>query len=175
MDARCLGDVGIGAAMHMARSTHAVPMADFEPTDAETIADFNVASSATFSKGDVTAFLEALEGHEAHATVFVGKVGPNNVVEDVCFDRVDREGQCSEPLGSRCVVEGGRVDHESGHVVQVRVCNQIRRNMFPDYVQSVRPGTRMGEWQSSKCARLERDGRWCRLHIGRRIEARIIV
>jgi hypothetical protein len=68
--------VRVGTTMDVAGSSHAVSMTDFEASNAETVADFDVAPSAPFSKGNVTAFLEPLEGDQAYAAVFVGKIRP---------------------------------------------------------------------------------------------------
>jgi hypothetical protein len=87
----CFGYVWDGSSMDVCGSTHAMPMANFEASHAETIADFDVSSSTSFSKGNVTAFGETLEGHETDAAVFVCEIGPYDVVEDVCFDSVDSE------------------------------------------------------------------------------------
>jgi hypothetical protein len=68
--------VYVGATVDVAGSSHAVSMADFEASNTKTIADFNVAPSAPFPKGNVTAFLEPLEGDQAYTAVFVGKIWP---------------------------------------------------------------------------------------------------
>lgn len=95
MDAHCwLGRVYVGSAVDMARASHAVAVTDFEAAYTQTITYFDIAPSTTFAKCNVSALLKPLKGHETNAAIFVGKIGPYNVVEDVSLDGVDCEWQC---------------------------------------------------------------------------------
>ena len=95
------------------RRLDAVAVRDLPGAHGEAVADFDVAAAGAGAEGDVAAFGEALEGDEADAAVFVGEVGPDDVVEDVALDGVDGAGEGSETFGARGVVEGGCVDGET--------------------------------------------------------------
>jgi hypothetical protein len=84
--------------MDVVGSSHAVAVADFEASHTEPIANFNVTSAVPFSKRNVSTFCKTLESHQTHATVFVGEIGPEYVIEYVRLDRVDCKRQCGKPL-----------------------------------------------------------------------------
>jgi len=108
-----LGEVRVAAAVDVARPAHAVAVGDFEALDAETVAYFYVAAAVAFAQRDVAAFGEPLECHEPDAAVFVGQVGPDDVVEEVRFDGIDSERESCEALRPGSVVKGGGVDDEA--------------------------------------------------------------
>jgi hypothetical protein len=109
----------------MAGAAHTVAVRDFEAADGEAVADFDVAVAVAFSYSNVAAFLKALEGEEADTAVFVCEVWPDDVVEEVGFDGVDGEGEGSEAFWAGRVVESGSVDDESGHVVEMGMCDEV--------------------------------------------------
>jgi len=81
------------------RALRADSMRDFEGSDTETIHYVNVASSLTLSDHHVAAFFETLKGDEAHAAIFVCKIGPNDIVKYVLFDCIDCTWERRQSLG----------------------------------------------------------------------------
>lgn len=67
-------------------------MGDFEAFDRESVAYFDETTRVAFSEGVVAAFLEALKCYEADAVLFICEVRPDDVIENVRFDRIDCEG-----------------------------------------------------------------------------------
>lgn len=63
-------------------------MRNLEAFGTQAIADFDEAAPGAFAKSDITALCQALKRHEAHATVFVGEVRPDDVVENVRLDGI---------------------------------------------------------------------------------------
>jgi len=74
-------------------------MRDFEGSDTETIHYVDVAPSLTLTDHYVTAFFETLKGDEAHAAIFVRKIGPNDIVKYVLFDCIDCTWERRQSLG----------------------------------------------------------------------------
>jgi len=73
----------------------AVSVADSEAFHSEPVADFDVASGGAVTEHTVATFLEALERDETDTAIFVSKVGPDKVVEDVLLYCVDSERKSS--------------------------------------------------------------------------------
>jgi hypothetical protein len=82
----------------------------------------------SFTYGSISLIhVQSLVRDEAHASVLVGKIWPDDIVEDVRFDRIDDVWQGSQPLRILGIFQSGRVDNEAGEVVEVGVREEICR------------------------------------------------
>lgn len=85
----------------------------------------------------VTSFGQSLKGNKPHSSVFVGQVGPNDVIEDMRFDRVDGKRQRGKTLGFRRIVKGGSVDNESGEMIEMWMGDEVRCDVLTNDVHSI--------------------------------------
>ena len=108
-----LGEVRVAAAVDVAGPAHAVAVGDFEALDAEPVTYFYVAAAVALAQCDVAAFGEPLECHKPDAAVFVGQVGPDDVVEEMRFDGIDGKRESCEALRPGGVVKGGGIDDKA--------------------------------------------------------------
>jgi hypothetical protein len=66
-------------------------MANLEAFYAQTIAYLNISSPLALTQGDITTFCKSLKRHQAYTPVFICKIWPNDVIENVRFDCMDSE------------------------------------------------------------------------------------
>ena len=124
------GYFGLRAAVAaaVAVALHAVAVTDAPAFDIEAVAHFDVAHAVAGPECHVAAFYQAHVGDQSDPAIFVGEVRPDDVVEDVIFDRIDGGWKGGETLGPIGMLERGGVDGETGKVVQVRVRYQVSRD-----------------------------------------------
>lgn len=111
---------GAGCRASMAVLLDAMAVADTPSLDEEPIAHLEIPPVLAVSQGGTTALYQSQVRQQAGAVVLVAEIGPDDVVEDVRFERLDRARQAGELLGPRPGQAGG-VDDEAGDVVEVRV------------------------------------------------------
>ena len=105
------------------------PVADLERFRAETVTDVDVASTLSLAHHSIAAFLQPLESHESYATILVAEIRPNDIVEYMSFDSIDRAGQSSERFWFGCRMESCRIDCKAGDVIEMRVGDEIGRDI----------------------------------------------
>lgn len=76
-------------------------MAHFDTSHTESINNFNISLSQPFADHVIAALRQTLERDEAHAAVFVSKIGPDDVVEDMCFYCLDCGRESCESFRAR--------------------------------------------------------------------------
>jgi hypothetical protein len=88
-------------------------MADFEAPHTKPIAYFNIAPSAAFAESNVTTLSQPLERYQSHSSVFIRKVRPKYIIENMRLYRIHRERECSKTFRARSIVKGGSVYYEA--------------------------------------------------------------
>ena len=77
---------------------------------------------------------QSLVSDEPHSSVFVGKIRPNHVVENVSFYCVDYVWQSSESLRACFLREGCSVDHEAREMIKMCMGDEVRGYKFAEDV-----------------------------------------
>lgn len=119
---------------------HTFAVADLEPFCAETFAYLDVPATLASSDHDIPTFFESLKRDKADPAILVSQIWPYHVVEDVLLYGIDGEGQGGEAFRARRGMEGGCVDCETGKVIEMRVRDEICRDVVAHDVGSVGAG-----------------------------------
>lgn len=109
----------------MAVPLDAVPMTYTPCLDLKTVADFQIPLSFPIAQRRAPPFHQAQIRNEARPVILITQVRPNNIIEDVRLERLDRTRQSSNLLRP-CPREPCRVDDHSRDVIQVRVRDEVR-------------------------------------------------
>ena len=84
-------NVWYAATMLMCRRRfRAYAMADFKRFRPQAVTNIDVPSTVALTNHWITTFLQSLEGHETNTAILITKVWPDNIVENMPFDGIDR-------------------------------------------------------------------------------------
>ena len=98
----------------------------------------------------ITTFNQTLIGDEPGSSVFVGEVGPNNIIEKMFFDGANHRGESRQGLGLTSCLEGWRADEEPREMIKVRMGDEDCADDLSDDVDGVGPGRFIRQGKSSK-------------------------
>ena len=76
-----------------------VPMAHTPDLDGQPVVDFKVAFAVALSHCRRTTFNQAHVSNHAGPVLFVGQIWPQDIVEDVCFERGNSGWESGHPFG----------------------------------------------------------------------------
>lgn len=132
----------------MAVPLDAVPVTYTPCLNLKTVADFHIPLSFSIAQRRASPLHQAQIRNEARPVILVTQVRPNNIIENVRLERLDRTRQPGNLLRPR-PREPCRVDDHSRDVIQVRMRDEVRIDEGAGDVRSI--GPRGGVRQCETC------------------------
>lgn len=119
---------------------HTLPMANAETFYEQPIAGPIVAQLMPTTHAGIATFNQSLIGDEPGSSIFIGEVGPNNIIEKMGFDGGNHRGESRQWLWFASCFESRRANEEPRQMIEVRVGDEDRADNLSDDVDGVGPG-----------------------------------
>jgi hypothetical protein len=111
----------------MAVPLNTVTMANAPTFHTQSFTNFNITLSLTIAKRRRSTFDKSHIRDQTSAIVLIGQIWPDDIIEDVISESVNRERQSSKPLWPD-TGKSSSIHDEAGDVIEVRMSNEIRIN-----------------------------------------------
>lgn len=141
---------GWAAPSVMTGPPHTATMAYAKAFRDKAIADMDIAPAPIRTETRVSSFNYTFVRYEADPVVFIGQIGPDEIIEDVCPESIDDLWKSNNAFGFFAVLKPRSIDAQTRDMVKMWMGDKEGVNQLAKDIEAVCPGRYMWKPQTSE-------------------------